>query len=252
MMTEVDLQHPSHSVPKHTLPQSIGLHLLPGLLGGAAYYALAPLVRAGGFPTLAALILAGILVLVPVELGLLYAGSRREGSVSPLGAVRYRQPLPLPQYLLWVPVIFLTSAVLMTLLTPAADSLQALFQWIPESFRVGMGLTGEYSRPALAATYLAGFLVVVLIVPIVEEIYFRGYLLPRLPVGRRWSPVVHSALFALYHIWTPWMVVTRTIGVLPLIYVVRWKKNFTLGILAHCLLNSIDIIVGLVFILQLN
>lgn len=250
-MTEVDLQHPAHDVPRHTLPQSLFLHLLPGVLGGAAYYALAPLVRAWGFPTLAALILAGIFVLVPVELGLVCAGSRREGSVSPLGAVRYRQPLPLPQYLLWVPVIFLSSAALMTLLTPVGDALGALFQWMPETFRVGMGLTGEYSRPVLIATYLTGLLAVVVIVPVVEEIYFRGYLLPRLPVSGRWAPLAHSGLFALYHTWTPWMVVTRTIGVLPLIYVVRWKKNLTLGILAHCLLNVIDIIVGLVFILQM-
>jgi len=251
-MTKVDLQHPSHSFPAHTLLQSIGLHLLPGLLGGAAYYALAPLVRSWGFPTLLALVLAGIFVLVPVELGLLYAGSRQEGTDSPLGAVRYRQPLPLPQYLLWVPVIFLASAALMTLLTPTADWLQTLFQWIPGSFRVGMGLTGEYSRPALIITYLAGLLAVVVIVPVVEEIYFRGYLLPRLPVGRRWSPVVHSMLFALYHTWTPWMVLARTVGVLPLIYVVRRKRNLTVGILAHCLLNSLDIILGLVFILQMG
>ena len=251
-MTEVDLQHPSHSVSQHTLPQSIVLHLLPGLLGGAAYFALAPLVRSWGFPTLMALVLAGLLVLVPVELGLLYAGSRREGSVSPLGVVRYRQPLPFSQYLLWVPVIFLSSAVLMTVLTPVSNWLETLFQWIPESFRVGMGLTGEFSRPALTATYLAGLLAVVVIVPIVEEIYFRGYLLPRLPVGRPWVPLVHSTLFALYHTWTPWMAVTRTIGVLPLIYVVRRKKNLTVGILAHCLLNSIDIILGLVFILQMG
>jgi len=251
-MTEVDLQHPSHSVPKHTLPQSIGLHLLPGLLGGAAYYALAPLVQSWGFPTLLALILAGLFVLVPVELGLLYAGSRREGSVSPLGVVRYRQPLPFSQYLLWVPVVFLAAAALMTLLTPTADWLQTFFLWIPESFRVGMGLTGEYSRSALIITYLAGLLAVVVIVPIVEEIYFRGYLLPRLPVDRRWAPLAHSTLFALYHTWTPWMVPARTVGVLPLIYVVRRKRNLNVGILAHCLLNSIDIILGLVFILQMG
>lgn len=251
-MTEVDLQHPAHSVPKHTLLQSILLHLGPGVLGGAAYYALAPLVRSRGYPTLMALILAGVFVLVPVELGLLYAGSRQEGSISPFGAVRYRRPLPLPKYLLWVPVIFLGSAALMTLLTPAADGLQVLFEWIPESFRVGMGLTGDFSRQALIITYSAAFLFVVVIVPVVEEMYFRGYLLPRLPVDRRWSPLVHSGLFALYHTWTPWMVVSRTIGVLPLIYVVRWKKNLTVGVIAHCLLNSIDIVVGVAFILQMG
>ena len=78
----------------------------------------------------------------------------------------------------------------------------------------------------------------------VEELYFRGYLLPRMPLSDTLAPVLHSALFALYHIWTPWMVVSRTIGVLPLIYVVRSKRNIYVGITAHCLANTLDFLVA--------
>ena len=44
---------------------------------------------------------------------------------------------------------------------------------------------------------------------------------------------------------------TRTAGVLPLAYVVRKKENLLLGILAHCLINAIDLIVAAIFIAQL-
>lgn len=45
---------------RHTLlPTSILLHVLPGMLTGIVYYALAPVVRSFGFPTVIALVLAG-------------------------------------------------------------------------------------------------------------------------------------------------------------------------------------------------
>ena len=90
------------------------------------------------------------------------------------------------------------------------------------------------------------------IAPTVEELYFRGYLLPRMPHLKGWSPLLHSALFALYHTWTPWLAVTRTIFVLPLIYVVQRKKNIYLGVIAHCLINTIDVIVAVIYILGLS
>ncbi|HDZ12889.1 MAG TPA: CPBP family intramembrane metalloprotease, partial [Bacteroidetes bacterium] len=65
-----------------------------------------------------------------------------------------------------------------------------------------------------------------------------------------WTPLIHSALFSLYHIWTPWMFVARTLGVLPLVYIVKRKRNIYLGIIVHCLLNSVDFIVGVHFILN--
>jgi hypothetical protein len=97
--------------------------------------------------------------------------------------------------------------------------------------------------------YLFNFLVVALLAPTVEELYFRGYLLPRMPRMRGWAPVVHAALFALYHTWTPWMVVARTLALLPLILIVRRKRNLYVGIIAHCLLNAIDVVVGFAYIL---
>jgi len=237
---------------EHTIAQSIALHLLPGILVGAFYFASVRPVRNLGFPSVAALILAALVVLVPLELGLLIHEGRRAGGQGIEEIIAYRQRIPWTGYLIWVPIIFVASGLITTLLTPVTDSLETLFTWLPEAYRLDMGLSGAYSKPILVVTYLLFFLTVSLVAPVVEELYFRGYLLPRMPSLRGWAPVLHSALFALYHTWTPWMALSRTLALLPLIYVVRWKKSIYLGIVAHCLLNTIDAVVGLAFILGLS
>jgi len=39
--------------------------------------------------------------------------------------------------------------------------------------------------------------------------------------------------------YSPWPLITRLVAVLPLAYAVNWKRNVYLGIVAHCLLNTI-------------
>ncbi len=89
----------------------------------------------------------------------------------------------------------------------------------------------------------------VFLAPLVEELYFRGYLLPRMT--GRYATLFHSFLFAACHVFTPWMIITRTLGLLPLVYGVR-KKNITIGIVVHILGNSLDLVTGIVFITQMT
>lgn len=237
---------------EHSLPISILLHLLPGFLTGAVYYTLAPSVRSQGFPTVMALILAGILALIPFELGYLLFQKKKTGKPFFNGIVRYCHSISLWHYLVWVPAIFLASGLLFTLFNFSSDLLMSLFSWIPEYLHLEMGLDGGYSRESLLITYGLFFIFLVVILPVTEELYFRGYLLPRMPERLKgWTPLLHSALFALYHVWTPWLVVTRTVAVLPLIYGVQKKKNILIGMLSHGLLNAIDWVVGLAFIAKM-
>jgi uncharacterized protein len=242
------------AIQKHTLLESLLYHLVPGVLIGAGYFLLAPLVQRAGYPSVMALILTAILILVPFEIGvLLWQGKRRSGKLTLTGVVRYRDPLPWHQYLLWVPVIFVASGVIITLLNPISEAMAAWFDWLPESMRLGMGLSGEFTRAKLVQTYALHFVFIIFVAPTVEEWYFRGFLLPRMPESLGWSgPLVHSLLFALYHVWSPWMLLARTLGLLPLIYIVRWKKNIGLGMVAHWLINSIDFFVGLGFIMSMG
>ena len=78
----------------------------------------------------------------------------------------------------------------------------------------------------------------VIIAPTLEKLYIRGYLLKRMPVKLKGcTELIHIELFADYHIWSPWMFVTRTIEVLTLIYIVKKERKILLGIIIHCSMN---------------
>ncbi|MBA3426315.1 MAG: hypothetical protein H0U04_17670 [Rubrobacter sp.] len=71
------------------------LHLLPGALITAFYALLAPVVRSLGFPSLMAIFLSILFVLVPFELGyLLYRSRRKNGDLSLRNVVLYREHTP--------------------------------------------------------------------------------------------------------------------------------------------------------------
>lgn len=236
---------------RHTLLQSIILHLLPGMLIGSFYFAIVPFVIKQGFPSAMALILAGIFVLIPFELGfLLYQKHvKRENLFN--GVIKFCHRIPAWQYFVWIPIVLTLIGLTFTVFNFTSDFFKTFFNWIPSEMFYDLGLSEEFSKQKLIITYGSFFLFPVLILPIIEELYFRGYLLPRMPVKLKWwAPLVHSSLFALYHLWTPWMFVARIVGLLPLIYLVK-RKNIYMGIIVHCLMNSVDFIIGLIFIFKL-
>ena len=65
----------SSSVEQLSVPKLVALHLVPGALITVAFVALAPLVKAVGLPPIAALLAAILLVLIPVELGIVFGPS---------------------------------------------------------------------------------------------------------------------------------------------------------------------------------
>jgi len=237
---------------EHSLFKSVTLHLLPGIMAGICYFMLVPVVKSNGYPSIMALCLAGLLILIPFQLGVLIYEKNRKGKHSLKDVIPYTKPLKIWQYIVLSLLIILLSGLAFAAFGFTSDLMMPLFQWIPPGMFLDMGLNGEYEKSKLILTYGFILLIAVIVVPTIEELYFRGYLLPRMPSKLKgWSELTHSGLFALYHTWTPWLFITRTIGVLPLIYIVKRKKNVYLGIVAHCLMNSIDFIIGLVFILSL-
>jgi uncharacterized protein len=234
-------------VEQPSLPRLVALHLLPGLLATAAYVASVPLVRGWGFPTLLAayLVLPG--VIIPVELGyLLYQGGLRRGRPSLRGIVQYREPIPVRQYFLFVPLLLVWGLVVSALASPVDQALlRTVFAWLPEWYRLAdlPRYPALYSRAALATTVAVGLALNGVAGPVVEELYFRGYLLPRLARFGRWAPCLNAVLFSLYHFWTPWQFVSRLLLLLPWVYVVWWKRSIYVGIITHCLVNTISILV---------
>ena len=101
---------------QHSVGQSILLHLMPGLLITAGYFALIGPLQRAGYPSIMALTVAAIFLLIPVQLGyLLVQGKRLNGRYSLQGVISYRWPLPFKQYLLWVPELFVAAGLIFTL-----------------------------------------------------------------------------------------------------------------------------------------
>ena len=240
------------NITKHSLNKSIILHLLPGFLIGFCYFLLVPLVRANGFPSLMALLLAGIFMLVPFQLGFLFYEKYKTGEKLFSGIIRYTTPIKLWQYILLVLTIIIISGFIYKVLSFSTDYLLRLFHWIPSNLFLDMGMSEEFAKSKLIITYGLLFIFGVVVLPTVEEFYFRAYLLPRMPENLKdWTAIIHSALFALYHTWTPWLFISRTLGTLPLVFVVMRKKNIYIGIISHCILNSLDFIIAFIFILSI-
>lgn len=240
--------HNKTTLKKHTWGQSILLHLGPGLLATALYFLTREPVIKLGFPSVFALMISILVIIVPLELGyLLYIGKQQSGRYTLQGVFHDRQPIPVWQYLVWSLVVFVVVGLIFTLFKPVDQFLQEnLFGWVPQ---MTDGLDGSISKTNLWITYLAMVLLGVLAGPTVEELYFRGYLLPRVP--GKFSALTHSFLFAVYHFFTPWMVITRTIGMLPIIYAVK-RKNIYIAIIVHVLVNAIDAVMGFAFIAALG
>lgn len=233
---------------QHPLWWSVLLHLLPGAALTGFIVLAAPVVRAMGFPTVFALF-AGIgIVIVPIELGILFAHAKRTtGTFSLHRTVVYRERVPLRRLVPIVMALLAWFTVLLILAIAVLDGWIAdrFFAWVPEAI-LQFSFVGAADESA--STYALVILAVVTLVcngvlgPVTEELYFRGYLLPRIDRFGRWAPVLNTVLFSLYHFWTPWQNLTRILGFLPLGWMAWRKRSTQLAMVTHVTINLVFLV----------
>jgi len=225
---------------QHSLLKSVILHLLPGILIFLFFIIVTPILTEKGFPTLFCLFLAVILVLIPFQLGyILYQAKKKNKTLSLEGIVLYRQKIPLWQHAVIIPSFLVWAFLSYFFISPQIqDHLRVeYFSWLPDWFFLSYNIENA-SKSALLATWILGILFNGIAGPIVEELYFRGYLLPRISRFKGWAPLLNVVLFSVYHFFSPWRNLERILALLPGTYVIQWKKNIYLGIIPHCLLNT--------------
>ncbi len=212
------------------------LHLAPGAALLAFAVGTGPLWRAAGLPPVWGLLVGTLVVVVPVELGLVLRAVRRRGERLPAAALGLR---PLRRADL-VPLLLTAAACL---LAPAAvvwlePALRALTAgWLPDGFTAGTTGLADHSPAVRAATLALWVVSLVVVGPLVEEVYFRGWLLPRLPGGAVRAATTGAALFAVYHLWQPHAWLTILVFALPLALLARTRGAVTSCALVHGAVN---------------
>src|SRR5215204_5112768 len=244
-------QQSSASVEQHSVLRTIVLHLLPGALILVFFVAIAPILWNIGFPPVMAVYLAFVLVL-PFMLGYLIYQARKNG--TSLGdIVLYRQPVPRGQFIALVVALFVWGIIIYPLFTPVDLSVkESLFAWLPGwlDYTNGFSTGGaRFSTTSLLITLAFGLILDGIAAPVVEEMYFRGYLLPRISRVGAWAPLINTVLFSLYHFFSPFGFVSRTIQFLPTVYVAWWKRSIYISMMVHVLGNLAGAVLPLLLIL---
>ena len=240
---------------QHSILLSVALHLIPGVLILVAYLLIAaPLVQALGYPPYLGWVVAMCLALAPVELGpLLYLSWKKNGKLSLRGVVHYTEkPLKTGALVGYVVILIIGLVIATALLTPVDTFVyNHLFSWIPfESAGGAGGFLSGYARSTVIVTLVVSLIFTGVILPAIEELYFRGYLLPRLSRAGKWAPILNMVLFSLYHLWTPWQFITRIGFFLPTVWVTWRKQDLRVSLWVHCLSNTIVQLLTLIAILS--
>ncbi|HSJ26481.1 MAG TPA: CPBP family intramembrane glutamic endopeptidase [Longimicrobiales bacterium] len=239
---------------QHGLLRSAVLHLLPGLLCLGFYLATAPLFLRWGYPPLMSSIATIPLIVVPWMLGWLTLEARRTtGRWAPMDAVSYREPVPFRRLVAWSVALVAWGAVAFGMADAlgAGEAIRGAFAGLPEWFLhpAGFDAIVAMQAPQLAVFLASMVLFVGVVAPVVEELYFRGYLMPALGRFGAWAPVFGVALFTLYHLESPWDGPVRFLVVLPMAFGVWRLRSVRLGIVVHVALNTLSALALIVAVL---
>lgn len=230
-------------------PRTLAMHLLPATITFGIALLIAPILRARHIPPDFSLTVAFAFVLTPIELGILLRAAHKatgRWSLRALPAIiAYRQPLRKWWFL--IPFLFVIALALAIAWTPFENAIGgALNHHFPYWFLPSYDNTVGFSRPIVIVTMLLTLLIDGIVNPTVEELYFRGYLLPRLPIAG-WSIVpIGAFLFAVQHYWQPFNWCLIFVLECILITLVLRARSVRLGIVMHMLANSFGTILALI------
>jgi membrane protease YdiL (CAAX protease family) len=243
MCTKITVSQEGHT-EQHSLGKSVLLHLVPGIVFTIIYILGVRYTVGRGVPPFFVFLIAGILLLIPFELGyLLYQAKKLNKSFSLKGIVGFRNKIPKWQYIVLPALLLSWSFLIAMVVNPPIENtlIERFFTWVPEHYFLAslVSQANQYSKSLLVVSAVFGVFFNGIFGPIVEELYFRGYLLPRLSWLGKWAPFLNTALFSFYHFFTPWQNPLRIIALTPVFYTVWWRKNIYLGIIVHCLMNLV-------------
>ncbi|PIB31336.1 hypothetical protein BFP77_01850 [Maribacter sp. 4U21] len=229
-----------------TLKKQLWYHFYPGLAILMGYILVSNYLIDLGYPGLTALLFVELFILAPIGVShLLFQGKRLNGKLSLKNVIPFVNRLSFKQYLKWTLIGIIACIIIYIPLYPIGLLFrETIFSWLPEWYFDPSFGTSDTSL--IAMVYLAAIFIDGILGPVVEELFFRGYLLPRMAFLKKWAPIVNGLLFGLYHFWQPHNYLA-IIGLGIIISYIVWRtKNVYLGILIHCILNILGALSGFI------
>ena len=171
---------------------------------------------------------------------MLFEGRKQNGKLSLKGVVLYREKIPWGTFALIFIGAFVGVYLLIMLVTPLNAFLtESLFSALPEwMFLEEQSQYLAFAKNVLVITFAVQLVLTGVVLPWIEELYFRGYFLPRISRYKGWAPVIGGLFFGLYHIWQPFGFLTVFVLGAALSYIVMWKRDIRLSIGLHVFANA--------------
>ena len=231
----------THEPQRLTVPWLIVLHLGPGIGFTALLIWVSQVFVQHGLTAYLAEVLLVPLILTPMLAGIVLLWNARQGEgLSLIRSLTYRKHGSVRDYVLWPTLLYLMWVGGSFVTVPLSDALQQLcLAWFPHQLTTEAMFAGlEATPPGLRMpTLLAGVLCSGLVAPLVEEAYFRGFLLPRMRHLGLAAPALSAFLFGLYHFFSPWSLPVIFLAFLPVAYVVQATGNYRIAVVVHAMLN---------------
>ncbi|MDQ0257768.1 membrane protease YdiL (CAAX protease family) [Evansella vedderi] len=209
-------------------------------------------------PTILIFFLLAMFLLFPIQIFVVIRASKKEyGSYSLKSAFSNYQKLKWWQIFLYAALTWGFAGLMTITIAPLENMLFAsvskqLFDMLPPYFDwSNIDYLLNYSTNILLFTCVMFVILNVFIGPIVEELFFRGYLTAKMSRFGNYTPFIVTVLFSLYHFWLPFNNLFRIIAFFPAFYLAWKKKNIFIAIGFHCLCNAFSTITFIVALLAI-
>lgn len=232
----------SESTPTQPKPIGAGeaalLQLIPGLASLPVFAILAWMLAGKGIPNIFALALAILLIEVPVSWVIMIHHVRKEaGRFSLADAFPWRDPVPWWQFLVIGVPLIVFSMFMVAGIGPQVETalLHGFFGWVPEWFvmRPDPTMFNGLPRGLLISLWALMFFGMVIAGGITQEVYSRGFLLPRTQQLGLLAPAYNALYFAMLHTIAPWAWPVFFLMTVPWAYMVWWRRSIKIGLFIH-------------------
>ncbi len=221
------------------LLSSIFYHVFTGVLVLGFQFITTPYFIEKGYPPYISGLVGFLCVSIPVQLTIIRRAQKTSGenSINDFLGRSIEKP-----YRIIILVIF-TFYVFSIVITPFSIwSRKNIFYWMPTWLLQPFNPESVTGKRLLSA-FILTLVIDGLLNPVVEELYWRGYLLKRISRIGMCAPVFNGVLFGIQHFWQPYNYLVIIPYSILLSYLVWSKGDLRPSIIIHCTINCLGALI---------